>query len=713
GESPFSPKAIEAAASGKSNSNGNPTDQCAACKAVVEEDCVRLGTYQRWHSHCVKCCTCGEIAAVPAPSKPSKPSITNDEGPEGIPSRGNGSGKLSTARSPPAKVDNFRFSITEDAKIIAEGTRRGGKLIQLPNTTIVVDAIYCLAHSPGPGVTWSGFEAVSRLEQYAFLLNIALRRLFLLFKKQGLIPLIPATPVYKSSSPESTSSPHNGDSDITRFKSAHLDRKLSAAARLPKRSEIVEIPTPEITQASGVEALEYVHPLRQPQPNQTQYHPEQRPQSQQPSLSHTPKASIGGIASPRGPRPPRPLPIPPSPPLATGSYTQQQLQARNHSGTRTPIDRFTAQSSSDHTHPRLAYGDSRTGRNDQGEYVHPLLEPELARERSRSLPAQTRKLWLAELTPLELCIVKHFAVLALQRSTHLKREFELDEILGLMEVQKSTSWNIRGDDKTKVTKKGVFGVPLELLVKQGTNSMLGSSRAPLCVPIFINDVVSTMKHMDVSVEGIFRMNGSIRRLRELAEAMDCDPSAVDLAQEDPIQLAALLKKFLRDLPDPLMTFQLYKLWNAVAALPSESERKLYLHILSVILPKANRDTLEALFVFLKWVATSYVDEESGSKMDFPDLASLLGPSILYAKGREAAMEDSLTSISIVTELLENQDYFHTVPDEFSLVFQDQQYFANALDMSAKEVLKRAEIYLNVNKHGLSSIIELWRLAPRQ
>jgi len=68
--------------------------------------------------------------------------------------------------------------------------------------------------------------------------------------------------------------------------------------------------------------------------------------------------------------------------------------------------------------------------------------------------------------------------------------------------------------------------------------------------------------VDISVEGIFRKNGNIRRLRELTDAIDRDPSSVDLTQDNPVQLAALLKKFLRDLPDPLMTFKLHRLFIA-------------------------------------------------------------------------------------------------------------------------------------------------------
>jgi hypothetical protein len=127
----------------------------------------------------------------------------------------------------------------------------------------------------------------------------------------------------------------------------------------------------------------------------------------------------------------------------------------------------------------------------------------------------------------------------------------------------------------------VFGIPLEQLVeKEGADSLYGASRTPLRIPSFVDDVVSAMRQMgtfpvlaivrlkrlicvkDLSVEGIFRKNGNIRRLKELTDAIDRDPSSVDLTQDNAVQLAALLKKFLRELPDPLLTFKLHRLFVA-------------------------------------------------------------------------------------------------------------------------------------------------------
>lgn len=65
---------------------------------------------------------------------------------------------------------------------------------------------------------------------------------------------------------------------------------------------------------------------------------------------------------------------------------------------------------------------------------------------------------------------------------------------------------------------------------------------------------------DMSVEGVFRKNGNIRRLKDLAEAIDRGEAQVEMSGEGPVQIAALLKKFLRDLPDPLLTFKLHRLF---------------------------------------------------------------------------------------------------------------------------------------------------------
>lgn len=148
-----------------------PSDLCVKCNLTVEEDCVRLGTYQRWHSHCVQCATCGKVAAVAVPQEAPKSLEEKEKEKDGNPP------KITTVRRPPANVEQFVYELDT--------------VKDTPSFGAIPTVVYCTEH--GHGNCRSGFQAVSRLEQYAFLLNVALRRLYLLLKKRKVIPLTPST----------------------------------------------------------------------------------------------------------------------------------------------------------------------------------------------------------------------------------------------------------------------------------------------------------------------------------------------------------------------------------------------------------------------------------------------------------------------------------------------------------------------------------------
>ena len=180
-------------------------------------------------------------------------------------------------------------------------------------------------------------------------------------------------------------------------------------------------------------------------------------------------------------------------------------------------------------------------------------------------PIQRGKKYFSELSALEYFIVRHVAVLSMEPL--LEGHFNLEELLGLIESRKPTFWGkfgkaFKNDGKRAGKKKGVFGVALDVLIeKDGAECTFGVGPGALRIPALIDDAVSAMRQMDMSVEGVFRKNGNIRHLKELAEIIDSKGSeAVDLTKEHPVQVAALLKKFLRELPDPMLTFKLHRLF---------------------------------------------------------------------------------------------------------------------------------------------------------
>ena len=244
--------------------------------------------------------------------------------------------------------------------------------------------------------------------------------------------------------------PYRNSNDIMRMKSVHLDRKLSATARLPKRSTIVESPAGKTVHPSDVLRSERSQELGVSQ------QPTQRPTMVQPQ--HQVQVTHGR-----------------SPP-------QQHSSLAQHTQTRGPVTQDTGQGQAmrpslgrnnvevtivddsgpsspaagpDEPQPQSSAPDEGITLAD----IPQLMEAAQAREQQRSLPRQSSIPYIAELSALELAIVKHCAVLTLHRSP-LKDQFDLDEILELVEVKKGGFWNKLfkgGNDKKNVKKKGKCG----------------------------------------------------------------------------------------------------------------------------------------------------------------------------------------------------------------------------------------------------------------
>lgn len=106
-----------------------------------------------------------------------------------------------------------------------------------------------------------------------------------------------------------------------------------------------------------------------------------------------------------------------------------------------------------------------------------------------------------------------------------------------------------------------------------------------------------------------------------------------------------------------------RLTRVAAEIADEDKRKRIIHLTCCLLPKVHRDTMEVLFAFLTWVSSfSTVDEESGSKMDIHNIATVIAPNILYSNGKNPGMDDSLLAIEAVHAMIEDNETFCEVCD---------------------------------------------------
>ncbi|KAI1317902.1 hypothetical protein EDD11_007564 [Mortierella claussenii] len=531
----------------------------------------------------------------------------------------------------------------------------------------------------------TGFSHVTKLEQYTFLLRVALIRLEKLLHLKGddqvdadtrarqlatsptLSPLSPPGVMRKDSRSKSYSSDDNRQyetihlGDIKRVKSTHLDRKLSNSARIPRRQTVIErqrrqpVPAGPILNelVSAENAAQNDATNAEASPLEIEIVDEKAGPD---GLHQDDNEEEDGT---EGPNPNAP---------ATLSDLTDRLRI-SATGNATPSPSI-----------RLRQGHSCSQGSQHTEVPNTSRHP--------------KRQYLNELSALELFIVKHLAVLTL--APIVTEYFTLEELLDLIGQRKQTLWGrfVKGlkTDKKKPKIEGTFGVPLEVLVERnGVDSALGAGPGRIRIPSFVDDSISAMRNMDMSVEGVFRKNGNIRRLKELSEAIDKDPSSVNLSDDNPVQVAALLKKFLRDLPDPLLTFKLHRLFVVSQKMEEEAIRKTILHLTCCLLPKPNRDSMEAICLFLRWVASfSHVDEETGSKMDLHNLATVITPNVLYSKSKDPTKDESFLAIEAVMGLLEYQDEFCVVPMELSSILSDQDLVESSTDLSSKDILKRCE-----------------------
>lgn len=156
-------------------------------------------------------------------------------------------------------------------------------------------------------------------------------------------------------------------------------------------------------------------------------------------------------------------------------------------------------------------------------------------------------------------------------------------------------------------------------------------------------------------EGLFRKNGNIRGIKEICETINTTPSSIDYFREIPvIQLTAFVKKFLRELPEPLLTPKLYKLFIACNNKSIQS-----IHYTICLLPKPNRDVLLVILALLNWVAR----HANENKMDYENLARVIAPTILYYNNNTEELPKSAyttqdmsnchSEISIVAYMIEH------------------------------------------------------------
>ncbi|XP_034541860.1 unconventional myosin-IXAa-like [Notolabrus celidotus] len=144
------------------------------------------------------------------------------------------------------------------------------------------------------------------------------------------------------------------------------------------------------------------------------------------------------------------------------------------------------------------------------------------------------------------------------------------------------------------------------------------------VPQLVEKLINYIEMHGLYTEGIYRKSGSTNKIKELRLGLDTDVSIVSLDEYNIHVIASVLKQWLRDLPSPLMTFELYE--EFLRAMGQPDKREVIRGVYSVIdqLSRTHLSTLERLIFHLVRIAL----QEETNRMSANALAIVFAPCIL-------------------------------------------------------------------------------------
>ncbi|XP_061862661.1 rho GTPase-activating protein 36 isoform X2 [Colius striatus] len=225
-----------------------------------------------------------------------------------------------------------------------------------------------------------------------------------------------------------------------------------------------------------------------------------------------------------------------------------------------------------------------------------------------------------------------------------------------------------GDNTSKLLEALQLSHPHELGPRRSLGKKNTLSLNPLScqVPRIVDRCCEHIESYGLHTEGIFRIGSSRKRVQQLREEFDRGLDVLLDEQQSVHDVAALLKEFLRDMPDSLIPRELYPAFLSTASMEGRAGLST-LQLLLFLLPPCHSDTLQRLLRLLADVAQHAESSRGprgqqipGNKMTVSNLATVFGPNILQKEkpGEKDAgamsFEDTAAIILVLQRLIEHQ-----------------------------------------------------------
>ncbi|XP_036957691.1 rho GTPase-activating protein 40 isoform X3 [Acanthopagrus latus] len=215
--------------------------------------------------------------------------------------------------------------------------------------------------------------------------------------------------------------------------------------------------------------------------------------------------------------------------------------------------------------------------------------------------------------------------------------------------------------KRKIPESSLYGVPLATLLENDQKIKPNTS-----TPLFLQALLSFLEKKGVDSEGILRVPGAQSRIKLLQQNLEANfySGQVSWDEVSPNDAAALLKKFIRELPAPLLTAEYLNTFSAVRDITELKQKLHMLNLLILLLPEPNRNTLKALLEFLSKV----VSREKRNRMNLWAVATIMAPNLFLHKAIPSRLTEGAEkghaekAADVMRLLIRYQDLLWTIPN---------------------------------------------------
>ncbi|KFP27590.1 Unconventional myosin-IXa, partial [Colius striatus] len=209
------------------------------------------------------------------------------------------------------------------------------------------------------------------------------------------------------------------------------------------------------------------------------------------------------------------------------------------------------------------------------------------------------------------------------------------------------------------------------------------------VPVLVEKLINYIEMHGLYTEGIYRKSGSTNKIKELRQGLDTDIDNVNLDDYNIHVIASVFKQWLRDLPNPLMTFELYE--EFLRAMGLQERKETVRGVYSVIdqLSRTHLSTLERLIFHLVRIAL----QEETNRMSANALAIVFAPCIL----RCPDTTDPLQSVQDISKT--------TTCVELIVIEQMNKYKARLKDINSLEFAEnKAKSRLSLIRRSMKPVL---------